>query len=104
MTQPRKAESTDGDVPPMTEKEFQAFLGIINYLGKFSSSTADVCKSLRNLMSAKTEWTWNGSYQKIFNKAKSIKKEDAGMNFYDETKQLHIEIDISGVGLGDPLL
>ena len=34
-------------VTPSNEKEIQKFLGMINYLGKFSPSTAEVCKLLR---------------------------------------------------------
>ena len=101
---PLKAESIDQHAPPKTKKELQAFLGIINYLGKFSPSTADVCESLRKLMSAKTEWTWNAIYQNMFDKAKAIINEDACMKFYDETKLLYIETDASGVGLGAALL
>ena len=74
--------------PPKMKIELQAFLGIINYLGKFSPSTADICESLRKLTSAKTGWTWNATYQEIFDKARSIIKEDACMKFYNETKPL----------------
>ena len=49
-------------------------------------------------MSAKTEWTWNATYQKIFDKAKLIVK-DVCMKFHNETKPLFIETDASGVGL-----
>ena len=45
---------------------------------------AEVCESLRKLMSAKTEWTWNATYHKMFNKAKAIIK-DVCMKFYGET-------------------
>ena len=79
--------------PPKTKKELQAFLSIINYSGKFSPSMVEVCESLRNLMSTKTEWTWNTTYQKMFDTAKTIIKEDAYMKFYDETKPLYIETD-----------
>ena len=64
----------------------------------------DVCESQRKMMSAKTEWTGNATYQKIFDNAKSGIKEDACLKFYDETKQLYIETDVSGVGLGGTLL
>ena len=37
--------------------------------------------------------------RRSFDKAKSIIKEDACMIFYDETKPLYIETDVSGVGL-----
>ena len=59
---------------PKRKKELQAFLGIINYLAKFSPSMADNCESLRKLMSVKTKWTWNATYQNIFDKAKSTIK------------------------------
>ena len=42
---------------PKNEKELQAFLGIINYLGKFSPDTAEVCKLLHKLTSSKMTWT-----------------------------------------------
>ena len=41
-TQPTKAESTHQHAANKTKKELQAFLGIINYLGKFSPRTAEV--------------------------------------------------------------
>ena len=49
--------------PPNNKKELQAFLGIINYLGKFSPGTAEVCDLLQKLASSKATWTWNASYQ-----------------------------------------
>ena len=71
--------------PPNSKKELKAFLGIINYLGKFSPSTADICEPLRKVMSVITEWTWNATYQKICNKTKALIKEDACMKFSDES-------------------
>ena len=91
-------------LPPKTKKELQAFLGIINYLDEFSPSMVEVCESLRKLTSAKTEWMWNATYQKMFDNSKAIIKEDACMEFYDETKPLYIETDASEVGLGAALL
>ena len=86
--------------PPKTKKKLQAFLGIIDYLNKFSPSTECVCESLRQLTSSKTEWTWNATYQKLSDKAKSIIKEDACMKFYEEIHPLYLETDSSEVGLG----
>ena len=59
---------------PKSKKELQAFLGIINYLGKFSPGTADVCDPLHKLTLSKVTWTWNASYQELFDKAKSLIK------------------------------
>ena len=48
---------------PKNKKELQAFLGIINYLSKFSPDMSEVCKPLRKLTSIKAAWTWDTSYQ-----------------------------------------
>ena len=58
-----KTQSNDGDTSPQKNKKFQAFLGKIEYLSKFSPSTANVCEALRQLTSVKTEWIWHADYQ-----------------------------------------
>ena len=40
-------------------------------------------------------WTWNASYQELFDKAKSLIKADMCMKFYDDTKALYLETDTS---------
>ena len=64
---------------PKNKRELQAFLGIINYLGKFSSGMAEICKPFRKLTSSKMAWTWNASYQQLFNEAKLLIKVDVYM-------------------------
>ena len=81
---PQKLKLLTDMPPPKTKMELNAFLGISNYLGKFSPSTAEVCESLRKLMSTKTEWTLNATYQKMFHKAKAIIKEDVCIKCYDK--------------------
>ena len=47
------------DIPvPNNKRELWAFLGIINYLCKFSPHMAEVCDPLQKLMSSKAAWTW----------------------------------------------
>ena len=55
---------------PKNKRELQAFLGIINYLGKFSPGTAEVCKPLQKLTSSRMMWIWNPSYQQLFDISK----------------------------------
>ena len=85
-------------------KELQPFLGIINYLNKFSSGMLQICEPLRKLMSSKMTWTWNASYQQLFDKAKLLIKAEMCMKFYDDTKPLYLETDASSIGLGAALL
>ena len=101
---PQKIKALTDMPVPNNKKELQAFLNIINYLGKFSPGTADVCDPQHNLTSSKVTWTWNASYQSLFNKAKLLLKSDMCMKFYDDTKLLCLETDTSRVGLHAALL
>ena len=89
---------------PKNTKELQAFLGIINYLGTFSPSTASTCEPLWKLTSSRVVWMRNISYQGLYIKAKSLIQKDVCMKLYNETKPLYLETDASGIGLGTALL
>ena len=90
--------------PPKAKKELQSFLGIINYLNRFSPSNASICESLRQLICAK--WNVYGMQHIIsyWKKPKSIIKEGACMKFYNETQPLYLETETSGVRLEAALL
>ena len=90
--------------PLKNKKELQAFLGIINYLGKYSPSTASICEPLWKLTSSRAVWTWNGSYQDLYDKTKAFIKDDVCLKLYDETKSLYFETDAFRIGLGATLL
>ena len=49
-------------------------------------------------------WTWNASYQQLFDNAKPIIKADVCMKFYNSSKPLYLETDALGIGLGAALL
>ena len=101
---PQKIKALMDMMVPKNKKELQAFLGIINYLGKFFQATTNVYDLLCKLTSSKVTWTWNASYQALFNKAKSLMKADMCMKYNENTKPLYLETDASGVGLGVALL
>ena len=90
--------------PPNNKKELQVFLGIINYLSKFSPGTADMYDPLCKLTLSEVTWIWNASYQSLFSRVKLLIKSDICMKFYDDTKPLYLETDASWVGLGAALL
>ena len=87
---PQKVRALTEMLVPKNKKELQAFLGVINYLNKFSPGTSEVCEPLRKLTSSKMTWTWNASYQQLFDKAKLLIKVEMCMKFYDDTKLLYL--------------
>ena len=96
---PQKIRALTEMPAPKNKKELQAFLGIINYLGQFFPDTLEVCEPLRKRMSSKMTWTWNASYQQLFQKAKLLIKAEMCIKFYDDTKLLYLETDASGIVL-----
>ena len=63
-------------LPPKMKREMQSFLDIVNCLSKFSPMTAEVCEPLRRLTSDNAIWTWKRLYQVIYERPKSLMKED----------------------------
>ena len=55
-------------------------------------------------MSYKAVWTWNASYQALYDKGKPLIQNDIYMKFYDKTKPLYLETDASQIGLCTTLL
>ena len=101
---PQKISALTEMLVTQNKKELQAFIGIINYLSKFSPDMLEVCKPLRKLTSSKAMWTWDASYQQQFEKAKSLIKVEMCMKFYDDTKLLYLKTDVSGIALRAALL
>ena len=85
-------------------KELQSLQGMIKYLSKFLPATAEVFQLLRKLASVKADWSWDGTYYDLYDKAKRLITMDACMKFYDTSKPFYIETDASGTGLGASLL
>ena len=90
--------------PPKIKKELQAFLDIINYLGKISPSTASICEPPQKLMSKQSSMDMECFISGPIQQDKSWIKEDVCIKFYDKTKPLHLETDASCIGPGAPLL
>ena len=70
----------------------------------YNTSTTSICEPLHKLMLSKTVWTWSALYQVLYNKVKSLIKDYVCMMFYNETKPLYLETDLSWIGLGTILL
>ena len=74
----------------------------MNYLGKSSLINAKVYESLRKITSSKYIWTWNISYQSLYDRAKTIITKNAAVAFYKK-EQFYLETDVSSVGHLQPI-
>lgn len=89
------------DAPaPMTIKELRAFLGLVNYYGRFVPQQSTVLAPLYNLLKDETTWRWGKAEQDSFNKCKRLLTSDKVLMHYDPHLPLTLACDASAYGIG----
>ena len=89
---------------PKSEALLQSFLGIVNYLLRFSPNVAKMTTNLRSLLKKGTEFIWDP--QPSAN-CKAIVQELCSpklLKFYDGNKKPYLEVDASQKAMGMALL
>ena len=64
---PRRVEAIKNMPAPKNVKELEAFIGKVNYYGKFISNFSDKCKVLNQLRKKNTPWKWTYECKIAFN-------------------------------------
>ena len=88
---PKPNSSTKGHPPLKMKKELKSFLGVLNYLSKFSPMIAEVCEPLHKMTLVKVDWIWHSIYQDLYEEEKTIIKRDVCMKLYDAARPLYLE-------------
>ena len=98
---------TDGKVRAITDapqptniSQLKAFLGLVNYYGKFMQNLSTVLAPLYALLQKNTPWKWQPEQEKAFNEAKAFLKSPKLLVHYDHHKELILTCDASPVGVG----
>ena len=89
---------------PSCKKEVQSFIGLINYLSKFSPRLSELALPIRQLAKDKVAFNWGPEHQAAF---KLVKNEIAAtpiLAYYDPKKTTVLQTDASINGLGTCLL
>ena len=85
---------------PSYKKQAQSFIGMVNYLSKFSARLAELSEHIRELSKDKVPFNWGPEHQEAFN---SIKREITGaliLAYYNPKKETILQTDASIMGLG----
>ena len=84
------------DTPrPSNISELSAFLGLINFYGKFMKNLSTILAPLYNLLHKGTTWKWKSAQQKAFEEAKELLKSPKLLVHYDINKELVLTCDAS---------
>ena len=89
------------DAPrPKNVSELRAFLGIINYYGKFLPNLSAQLSPLHELLQKKARWRWSERQETAFQAAKHALQAHSLLVHYDGSKPLVLACDASPQGLG----
>ena len=85
---------------PTNVKELRAFLGLVNYYGRFVPQQSTVLAPLYRLLKEQTTWKWSKAEQDSFNKCKELLTSDKVLVHYDQDLPLTLACDASAYRIG----
>ena len=93
------------DMPqPANKKELQLFIGMVNYLGKFTPRLSELAECLQDLIRINVPFQWGPEHTKAFTSIKQEIIQTPVLKYYDPKKPTVLQTDASGKGLGACLL
>jgi transposase InsO family protein len=97
---PKKIDGIKKMNRPQDRTQLKSFLGMVNYLSKFSGNLAVLCKPIRELDKDGIPFVWLPHHETAFQAVKDeFSKEDC-LQYYNENRNIFIESDASKDGLG----
>ena len=91
-------------IPQMDPPNLKSFLGIVNYLGRYTAALAELRPPLDRLYKKDTVWRWDPEHQRAFDGIKSIISLLPILVYFDAKADHIIQCDTSKQGLGAVLL
>ena len=101
---PSKVSALKQMAPPANKREVQTFRGMENYMSPFIPNLSTLTAPLRELITDKTPFCWNATYQQALDKIKESISNKVTLTYFDSSKPIVLQVDASLQGLGAALL
>ena len=92
---PKKVEPVLEIKPPQNLQNLQSYLGLVNYLSRFSPRLAEITAPLRELCKKYTVFAWESSQQQSFDPIKKLVTKAPVLAYFDKSKSSVIQADAS---------
>ena len=89
---------------PENTTQLRAFLGMVNYHGKFIRNLSSILQPFNQLLQSNQEFTWSPQCEEAFNKAKYSLTSSNVLVHYDPNLPVVLECDASQYGIGAVIL
>uniref|UniRef100_A0AAV1TUW6 Reverse transcriptase/retrotransposon-derived protein RNase H-like domain-containing protein n=1 Tax=Peronospora matthiolae TaxID=2874970 RepID=A0AAV1TUW6_9STRA len=89
---------------PRNQKDLRKWLGLANYLHKYSHNYAEVARPLSNLLKKDVEWCWNTEHHEAFEAIKESLLQAPILALPDPDRPFSVVCDASDFAIGSALL
>lgn len=89
---------------PRDIHDVKRFCGMVQYLSRFLTKLSDMLKPLRDLTKKDRSFSWTEECDRSFKKVKEAISKTPVLKYYDENKELELQVDSSKDGLGAVLM
>ncbi|KAF1319500.1 Pol protein, partial [Globisporangium splendens] len=101
---PEKVKAIDDWPIPQNVKQLRQWLGLANYLHKYTRNYAALVQPLTSLLKKDNEWEWSEEHQAAFAEVKKSLREAPVLALADHEKPFHVVCDASDYAIGCVLM
>ncbi|KAG3100052.1 Transposon Tf2-6 polyprotein [Phytophthora idaei] len=101
---PEKVKAVAAWPTPRSQKDLRKWLGLANYLHKYSAGYAGLARPLSELLKKDSDWRWERQHQGAFDSIKASLQQAPVLALPDETKPFSVVCDASDYAIGCALL
>ncbi|GMF34098.1 unnamed protein product [Phytophthora fragariaefolia] len=97
---PEKVKAIAAWPTPRSQTDLRKWLGLANYLHKYSAGYAGLAKPLSDLLKKDTDWRWEHEHQETFDSIKASLQRVPILALPDESKPFSVVCDASDYAIG----
>lgn len=101
---PEKVKAIDDWPAPQNVKQLRQWLGLANYLHKYTRNYAALVQPLTQLLKKDVEWKWSQDHQAAFEEVKRSLREAPVLALPNHNKPFHVVCDASDFAIGCALM